>query len=112
MNNNNVIKYINKNSKYPGMRSFIKNNGHYDFFTETPVAAGVKAVLLSFDDDEPDMPTGIEELVSAEFGEDVVVVTKTTKIYDLLGNVIGEGSDIKNLPTGVYIVNGKKYYVK
>lgn len=112
MNNNNVIKYINNNSKYPGMRSFIKNNGHYDFFTETPVAAGVKAVLLSFDDDEPDMPTGIEELVSAEFGEDVVVVTKTTKIYDLLGNVIGEGSDIKNLPTGVYIVNGKKYYVK
>ena len=112
MNNNNVIKYINTNSKYPGMRSFIKNNGHYDFFTETPVAAGVKAVLLSFDDDEPDMPTGIEELVSAEFGEDVVVVTKTTKIYDLLGNVIGEGSDIKNLPTGVYIVNGKKYYVK
>lgn len=112
MNNNNVIKYINKNSKYPGMRSFIKNNNKYDFFTETPVAAGVKAVLLSFDDDEPDMPTGIEELVSAEFGEDVVVVTKTTKIYDLLGNVIGEGSDIKNLPTGVYIVNGKKYYVK
>lgn len=112
MNNNNVIKYINNNSKYPGMRSFIKNNNKYDFFTETPVAAGVKAVLLSFDDDEPDMPTGIEELVSAEFGEDVVVVTKTTKIYDLLGNVIGEGSDIKNLPTGVYIVNGKKYYVK
>lgn len=112
MNNNNVIKYINKDSKYPGMRSFIKNNNKYDFFTETPVAAGVKAVLLSFDDDEPDMPTGIEELVSAEFGEDVVVVTKTTKIYDLLGNVIGEGSDIKNLPTGVYIVNGKKYYVK
>lgn len=112
MNNNNVIKYINKDSTYPGMRSFIKNNNKYDFFTETPVAAGVKAVLLSFDDDEPDMPTGIEELVSAEFGEDVVVVTKTTKIYDLLGNVIGEGSDIKNLPTGVYIVNGKKYYVK
>ena len=112
MNNNNVIKYINQDSTYPGMRSFIKNNNKYDFFTETPVAAGVKAVLLSFDDDEPDMPTGIEELVSAEFGEDVVVVTKTTKIYDLLGNVIGEGSDIKNLPTGVYIVNGKKYYVK
>ena len=117
MNNANAIKYVSndksKNLTYPGMRSFIQSPDKYDPSDGRAGSAGAKAVLLSFlDDDYQDIPTGIEELISAEFGEDVVVVTKTTKIYDLLGNVMGEGSDINSLPAGIYIVNGKKYIVK
>lgn len=117
MNNANAIKYVsNDKSKqltYPGMRSFIKSPNDYDPSDGRAGSAGAKAVFLSFlDDDYQDIPTGIEELISAELGEDVVVVTKTTKIYDLLGNVMGEGSDINSLPAGIYIVNGKKYIVK
>ena len=117
MNNANAIKYVsNDKSKqltYPGMRSFIQSPNEYDPSDGRAGSAGAKAVLLSFlDDDYQDIPTGIEELISAELGEDVVVVTKTTKIYDLLGNVMGEGSDINSLPAGIYIVNGKKYIVK
>ena len=117
MNNANAIKYVsNDKSKqltYPGMRSFIQSPNNYDPSDVRAGSAGAKAVFLSFlDDDYQDIPTGIEELISAELGEDVVVVTKTTKIYDLLGNVMGEGSDINSLPAGIYIVNGKKYIVK
>ncbi len=117
MNNANAIKYVsNDKSKqltYPGMRSFIQSPNGYDPSDGRAGSVGAKAVFLSFlDDDYQDIPTGIEELISAEFGEDVVVVTKTTKIYDLLGNVMGEGSDINSLPAGIYIVNGKKYIVK
>lgn len=117
MNNANAIKYVSndksKHLTYPGMRSFIQSPDEYDPSDGRAGSAGAKAVLLSFlDDDYQDIPTGIEELISAELGEDVVVVTKTTKIYDLLGNVMGEGSDINSLPAGIYIVNGKKYIVK
>lgn len=117
MNNANAIKYVsNDKSKqltYPGMRSFIQSPIDYDPSDGRAGSVGAKAVFLSFlDDDYQDIPTGIEELISAEFGEDVVVVTKTTKIYDLLGNVMGEGSDINSLPAGINIVNGKKYIVK
>ena len=117
MNNANAIKYVSndksKHLTYPGMRSFIQSPYEYDPSDGRAGSAGAKAVLLSFlDDDYQDIPTGIEELISAELGEDVVVVTKTTKIYDLLGNVMGEGSDINSLPAGIYIVNGKKYIVK
>lgn len=117
MNKANAIKYVsNDKSKqltYPGMRSFIQSPNEYDPSDGRAGSVGAKAVFLSFlDDDYQDIPTGIEELISAEFGEDVVVVTKTTKIYDLLGNVMGEGSDINSLPSGIYIVNGKKYIVK
>lgn len=117
MNNANAIKYVSndksKHLTYPGMRSFIQSPNEYDPSDGRAGSAGAKAVFLSFlDDDYQDIPTGIEELISAELGEDVVVVTKTTKIYDLLGNVMGEGSDINSLPAGIYIVNGKKYIVK
>lgn len=117
MNNANAIKYVSndksKHPTYPGMRSFIQSPTDYAPSDGRAGSVGAKAVLLSFlDDDYQDIPTGIEELISAELGEDVVVVTKTTKIYDLLGNVMGEGSDINSLPAGIYIVNGKKYIVK
>lgn len=112
MNNNNQIKYLKVDAgstSYPGMRSFIQSPEGYD---PTKVAVQTKALFLNFDDMDTDVPTGIEEIITSEFGENVVVMTKSTKVYDLLGNVVAEGEDINNLPAGIYIVNGKKYVVK
>lgn len=111
LNNANAIKYLTAaTATYPGMRSFIKNLDGYD-----PSKGGTsnsKVLFLNFDDTNSDISTGIEELISEEFGEKVVVVTKSTKVYDLNGRVVANGTDINNLPAGIYIVNGSKYVVK
>ena len=50
-------------------------------------------------------PAGISEMkVLPE------ATVKDTKIYTLDG--ISVGTSVKNLPKGIYIVNGKKYVVK
>lgn len=111
LNNANAIKYLSKESAtYPGMRSYIKNNAGYDPSVEG-ATGGVKAMFLNFNEAE-EYATGIEELITKEFGEDAIVVTKSTKVYDLNGRMIAAGKDINSLPAGIYIVNGKKYIVK
>ncbi|MCQ2244438.1 MAG: hypothetical protein MJZ32_09275 [Bacteroidaceae bacterium] len=111
MNNANAIKYLTVATKtYPGLRSFIKSPAGYDPSKPgTGSTEGAKAVFLNFDDSDSEEATGIETLISEEFGENVMVVTKQTKVYDLNGRVVANGTDISNLPSGVYIVNGKKY---
>lgn len=92
---------------YPGLRSWIKN-GQYDPSvaptTNTPVA-----MFLNFDDADMGEATAIESIMADEFGQNTILVTKSTKVYDLNGRVVANGTDISNLPSGVYIVNGKKY---
>ena len=66
-------------------------------------------MMLNFDDEDVENATGIEALISEEFGQNAIVVTKSTKVYDINGRVVANGTDISNLPSGVYIVNGKKY---
>ena len=111
MNNNNAMKYLNVASKsYPGMRAFIKSPSDYDPSQPgTGSTEGAKAVFLNFDDSDLEDATGIEAVIAEEFGQNVMVVTKQTKVYDLNGRVVANGTDISNLPSGVYIVNGKKY---
>lgn len=110
MNNANAINYLTvANATYPGMRSFIKNNCNYDFSTGVTTSMGAKALFLNFNDEGVEDATGIEALISSEFGQNAMVVTKSTKVYDLNGRVVANGTDISNLPSGVYIVNGKKY---
>lgn len=115
MNNANAIKYLtDESATYPGMRSFVKNHNGPDFYTligSSSTSTGAKAMFLNFCDLDEDAATGIEELISAEFGENAVVVTKSTKAYDLNGRVVAEGADINSLPAGIYVVNGKKYAV-
>lgn len=109
---NGVNYYTGTDTYYPGMRSFIKNNCGYDFSKGVTTNGMAKAVFLNFDDMDPEFTTGIEELVTSEFGENAVVVTKSTKVYDLKGRIVAAGADINNLPAGIYIVNGKKFIVK
>lgn len=116
MNNANAVNYLNiDNTTYPGMRAFIKSPAGYDpskgsNALNTQISA--KAVFLSFDDSDPEFTTGIEELITSEFGENAVIVSKSTKVYDLKGRVVSTGADISNIPAGIYIVNGKKFVVK
>lgn len=111
----NTIKYLTQNSTNNGMRSYIKNNCGYIFESGTTTPVPAKAMFLSFadyEDEDPGISTEIEGLLSEEFGENVVVVTKSTKVYDLNGRVVTEGAGINSLPAGIYIVNGKKFVVK
>lgn len=111
-NNNAILYYTGTATTYPGMRSFIKTTGSgYDFTKPGAGTSQVKAMFVNFDDEE-EFTTGIDELISGEFGEDVIVVAKSTKVYDLNGRIVAVGEDINSLPAGVYIVNGKKYIVK
>lgn len=111
-NDNAILYYTGTATTYPGMRSFIKNTKASDYdFTKPTSSQQVKAMFLNFDDAE-EFATGIDEVVSGEFGDDVIVVTKSTKVYDLNGRMVAVGEDINNLPAGIYVVNGKKYIVK
>lgn len=115
MNNDNAIKYQPKDGvNYPGMRSFIKSPAGFDPTEDNTGSStgGAKAMFLNFDDADASTATGIEELISEEFGDNVIVVTKSTKVYDLKGRMVADGADIDNLPAGIYVVNGKKFVVK
>lgn len=113
MNDKNGINYLNiDNDTYPGMRSFIQSHGFVPCQAPSTQTQQTKAMFLNFDDTDAEFSTGIESLISAEFGENAIVVTKSTKVYDLNGRVVAAGADINNLPAGMYIVNGKKYVVK
>lgn len=114
LNNSNAIQYYAKAiSTYPGMRSFIRNNCNYDFSSGTSEnSSPAKTMFLNFYDVDSSYATGIEELITGELSENTVVVTKSTKVYDLNGRAVAEGANISNLPAGIYIVNGKKFVVR
>lgn len=108
----NTFKYLKTsdgNSKtYPGMRSFIKSPSGYNPSGAAAVSSA-KAIFVNYDDENLEDATGIEELISSEFGENTIIVRKSTKVYDLNGRVVANATDFENLPSGIYIVNGKKY---
>ncbi len=116
MNNANAIKCLKVDAgktTYPGMRAFIKNNAGYDFGAAPSTStSGTKATFINFDEVDEGIVTGIEELITEEFGENTVLITKSTKAYDLSGRIAANGSDINRLPAGIYVVNGKKFIVK
>lgn len=58
----------------------------------------------AFDDEE----TGIEEIED----RDVEIAQSPSGIYDLNGRRIAEHHNVQSLKKGLYIVNGKKIFVK
>ncbi|MBR1400118.1 MAG: leucine-rich repeat domain-containing protein [Prevotella sp.] len=79
-------------------------------------ASGTKGFDLGFNEYETDIQyestTGIKDVLdeAAQKGQAVEYVDV---IYNINGQVVKKGtSDLKNLPKGLYIVNGKKYFVK
>lgn len=63
----------------------------------------IKKVYLS-NDGTTEAPTGIEKVTSAD--------TYNNKVYNLKGQVVGNSSDAKSLPKGIYIMNHRKFIVK
>ncbi len=104
----NEFKYTKKQKSIKALRTWIDTVG----WDPVPVSTSTNApvmMMLNFDDEDVENATSIESLVAEEYGQNVIVVTKSTKVYDINGRVVANGTDISNLPSGVYIVNGKKY---
>ena len=56
-------------------------------------------------------PTAIEEIIE-EAEEKGQKVEYLKVVYSINGQIVREGTSLEGLPKGVYIVNGKKYFVR
>ena len=85
-----------------GFRGFLKAN----------LPAGAKPVMLSIStssvtDGNDGETTGIEDLIITTDGE---LVPGNSKVYNINGQLVSEdASNFQSLPSGIYIINGKKY---
>ena len=98
--------YISKGSSYgKGYRSYIDYTG-----TETS-SASTKTLSLTFsgvEDGEDDGTT--TEISVAELADDVIEAFGIKGVYNLNGQKVAETT--RNLPAGIYVVNGRKVVVK
>lgn len=85
-----------------GFRGFLKANLH----------AGAKPVMLSIStssitDGNDGETTGIEDLIITADGE---LMPANSRVYNINGQLVSEdASNFQSLPSGIYIINGKKY---
>lgn len=92
-------------STMKGYRAYLKSN--------TPTNSAKSLNVYIMDSMDEDVPTGIEEVIGDAEGEQTnanVNVVRVKGIFTLSGQKIT--GDLRSLPAGVYIVNGKKMYVK
>ena len=94
--------YISKGSSYgKGYRSYI----------DGPASSATKTLSLSFsgvEDGEDDGTT--TEISVAELADDVIEAFGIKGVYNLNGQKVSETT--RNLPAGIYVVNGRKVVVK
>ena len=85
-----------------GFRGFLKAN----------LPAGAKPVMLSIStssitDGNDGETTGIEDLIITIDGE---LMPANSRVYNINGQLVSEdASSFQSLPSGIYIINGKKY---
>ena len=85
-----------------GFRGFLKAN----------LSAGAKPVMLSIStssitDGNDGETTGIEDLIITTDGE---LMPANSRVYNINGQLVSEdASSFQSLPSGIYIINGKKY---
>lgn len=85
-----------------GFRGFLKAN----------LSAGAKPVMLSIStssitDGNDGETTGIEDLIITADGE---LTPANSRVYNINGQLVSEdASSFQSLPSGIYIINGKKY---
>lgn len=102
MDGNGSIVYSSTNAYLlKGYRAYLKNN----------TRAQAKAIAYSNFDDDMDMDTitGIEILLE-QLEEEGFSVVPTGGVYNLSGMKVA--NDASNLRPGLYIINGKKIYIK
>lgn len=74
-----------------------------------PQTAGKETIAYSFDDGiNPIITLTVEYNYNVTAVEDVVVIPANNAIYNLLGQRM-PSNDLSELPSGIYIINGKKY---
>ena len=94
--------YSEASGTVKGFRGFLKAN----------LPAGAKPVMLSIStssvtDGNDGETTGIEDLIITTDGE---LVPGNSKVYNINGQLVSEdASNFQSLPSGIYIINGKKY---
>ena len=97
--------YISKGASYgKGYRSYID-------YTGTDTTAATKTLSLTFsgvEDGEDDGTT--TEISVAELADDVIEAFGIKGVYNLNGQKVAETT--RNLPAGIYVVNGRKVVVK
>ena len=98
----NGTLYISKGASYgKGYRSYI----------DGPASSATKTLSLSFsgvEDGEDDGTT--TEISVAELADDVIEAFGIKGVYNLNGQKVAETT--RNLPAGIYVVNGRKVVVK
>lgn len=85
-----------------------------DNLNQTTGSAGAKGMSMlfgDFGDAEEVTPDAIEEII-ADAEEKGQQVERMNIIVNINGQVVRQGTEVNGLPTGIYIVNGKKYFVK
>lgn len=93
--------YSADSGKVKGFRGFLKAN-----------TAGAKPVMLSIStssitDGNDGETTGIEDLIITTDGE---LMPANSRVYNINGQLVSEdASNFQSLPSGIYIINGKKY---
>lgn len=81
-------------------------------FLKAKLPTGAKPVMLSIStssvtDGNDGETTGIEDLIITTDGE---LVPANSRVYNINGQLVSEdASSFQSLPSGVYIINGKKY---
>lgn len=94
--------YSANSGKVKGFRGFLKAN----------LPAGAKPVMLSIStssitDGNDGETTGIEDLIITTDGE---LMPANSRVYNINGQLVSEdASSFQSLPSGIYIINGKKY---
>lgn len=93
--------HTNKAKNMPALRAWVQG---------APGAAAptMLAVFEDYEGNEMESESA-NAIVEVLAEQGLNVVTKSTKIYDTNGRVVSTGASMNNLPSGVYIVNGKKY---
>lgn len=98
----NFKAYATASGTVKGFRGFLKAN----------LPAGAKPVMLSIStssitDGNDGETTGIEDLIITADGE---LMPANSRVYNINGQLVSEdASNFQSLPSGIYIINGKKY---
>lgn len=94
--------YSGTSGTVKGFRGFLKAN----------LSAGAKPMMLSIStssitDGNDGETTGIEDLIITADGE---LMPANSRVYNINGQLVNEdASNFLSLPSGIYIINGKKY---
>lgn len=103
-NNDGSFKnFVGKNGTLKGFRGYLKR---------TKTQAGAKPIMLqvvnsSNVDGDNGETTGIEDLIIDADGQ---LMPANGKVYNINGQLVSEDANsFQSLPSGIYIINGKKY---